>query len=133
MTKATEAMTERAAEKKVERLKRAATLSRTKTATQIMTRLRISKRTLKRYMADPLWEACGGVPLTFTARGRPVQDALSPAEKRTLAAAYALHDGGLKWIVVAEELGIPIDRLKYLRRKDAKNRDRTTLSPAERE
>lgn len=112
-------MTARASEIRVERLKRAAELSRTKTATTIMSELRISKRTLKRYMADPLWEEYGGASLTFTERGRPTRNGLSSAEKQTLAEAYRLHNQGLQWVAVAAELGIEIDQLRYLRRKDA--------------
>ena len=108
---------QRTADNRTQRLKRAAELSRSKTATEIMRELGMSKRTLQRYMADPLWQTHGGQPLTFTQRGRPKRTTLSQAEKRTLAEAHALHQQGHKWIQVAEIMEIPIDRIKYLLKK----------------
>ena len=105
-------------ENREQRIKRAAGLSRTQTATEIMTELDISKRTLQRYMADPLWQKHGGCPLTFTGHGRPTRESLSASEKRTLNAAHNLHKKGLKWYEIAEQLEISIDRLRYLRRKE---------------
>ena len=108
----------RTAEKKTHRLQHAAALSRSKTADEICRQLDISKRTLKRYMADPQWQENGGIQLTLTERGRPTRDTLSETEKQTLAEASALHNQGHKWVEVAERLEIPIGRLEYLRRKE---------------
>ena len=106
------------AKRRVERIKRAAELSQTRSANEIMTELDISRRTLKRYMADPLWQEHGGQPLTLTTGGRPTRETLSTAEKQTLTKAHALHQQGLKWYEVAEALEITIDQLRYLRRKE---------------
>ena len=108
----------RTAENKTHRLQHAAALSRSKTAAEICRELDISKRTLKRYMADPRWQENGGVELTLPERGRPTRDTLSETEKQRLAEAYALHNQGHKWIEVAKILEIPIGRLEYLRRKE---------------
>ena len=102
---------------KAKRLKHAAELSRIRTATEICTELGISTRTLKRYMADPLWKTHGGIQLELTQRGRPTRDTLSRAEKRTLAEAHTHHEQGHTWIQVAEIMEIPIDRIKYLLKK----------------
>lgn len=123
----------RTAENKTQRLKRAAVLSRSKTATEIKTELGISTRTLKRYMADPRWQEYGGIQLTLTERGRPTRDTLSASEKRTLAEAVALHNQGRTWAEAADKLGITLDRLNYLLRKDPEKRDRASLSPADTE
>ena len=105
-------------EKKNQRLQRAAEMSRTvSSASVIMQKLGISKRTLQRYMADPLWQEHGGGPLKFAQRGRPSQNTLSASEQRTLAEAHAIHAQGNKWVQVAEILEIPIRRLKYLLKK----------------
>lgn len=103
---------------KAQRIQRAAEMSRTLSASEIMSELDISKRTLKRYTKDPRWQEHGGRPLTFAERGRPVQETLSTAEKQTLTEAHALHNQGHKWVAVAERLEIPIGRLEYLRRKE---------------
>ena len=121
------------AENKTHRLQRAAVLSRSKTATSIRRELNISKRTLKRYMADPRWQEYGGVQLTLTEKGRPARDTLSETEKQTLAEAAALHNQGRTWAEAAAELGITLDRLNYLLRKDPKKRDHASLSPADTE
>ena len=71
---------QRTAENKTQRLKHAATLSRSKTAAEVCRELDISTRTLKRYMADPRWQENGGIQLTFTERGRPARDTLSETE-----------------------------------------------------
>ena len=108
----------RKTEKKNERLQRAAKLSRhTKSADEIISELCISDRTLKRYVKDPLWQECGGIPLVFQKGGRPVRDTLSHAEQRLLVEATARHDKGLTWQAAADELGITLDRLNYLRHK----------------
>ena len=105
-------------EKKNQRLQRAAEMSRTvSSASVIMQKLGISKRTLQRYMADPLWQEHGGKPLKFAERGRPSQNTLSTSEQRTLTEAHTLHAQGHKWVQVAEILEIPIRRLKYLLKK----------------
>ena len=103
---------------KAQRIQHAARLSLTKTADEICRELDISKRTLKRYMADPKWQENGGVELTLTERGRPTRDTLSETEKQTLTEAHALHTQGHKWVAVAERLDITIGRLEYLRRKE---------------
>lgn len=108
----------RNAEKKTQRLKHAAELSRSKTADEICTELAISKRTLKRYMADPLWQEYGGIQLTMTERGRPTRETLSETEKQSLAEAEALHAQGKKWVEIVQLMGIKIGRLEYLRRKE---------------
>ena len=130
--------------------------------------LSISKRTLQRYMADPLWDQHGGKALTFTSHGRPTRGTLSTAEQQeldevlalyaqghtrteiaqivqlpfnrikyllywfseksatelrytaeteTLKKAVQLHESGMKWIDIPDELGITLNRLRYLRRK----------------
>lgn len=105
-------------DKKNQRLQRAAEMSRTvSSASVIMQKLGISKRTLQRYMAAPLWQKYGGKPLKFAERGRPSQDTLSASEKRTLTEAHTIHDQGHKWVEVAKILEIPIRRLKYLLKK----------------
>ena len=109
---------QRTAENKVNRLKHAAALSRSKTATEVCTELGISTRTLKRYMADPRWQENGGTQLPLKERGRPAQETLSTAEKRQLTEAHALHAQGHKWVEVAKLMGIEIGRLEYLRRKE---------------
>ena len=108
----------RTAENKAQRLKHAAALSRSKSATEVCQELGISTRTLKRYMADPRWQENGGTQLRLTERGRPAQETLSTAEKRQLSEANALHNQGKKWVEVAAIMEIPIGRLEYLRRKE---------------
>ena len=124
---------QRTAENKTQRLKQAATLSQSKMASEICQELNISKRTLKRYMADPLWQESGGIQLTLIERGRPTRNALSESEKRTLAEAYALHNQGLMWVEVAAELEMTIRQLEYLREKDTETREPDPLTAAERE
>ena len=103
------------AKKKEERIKRAAILSRTKTTIEIMTELGISKRTLQRYMADPLWQEHDGQPLTFTGIGRPQRETLSTAEKRLLDEAHAIHQQGRTWVEAAAIMEIPFAHLHHLR------------------
>ena len=122
---------QRTAENKVNRLKHAAALSRSKTATEVCTELGISTRTLKRYMADPRWQKNGGIQLTLTERGRPARDTLSASEKQTLAEAATLHNQGRTWAEVADEMEMTLDRLNYLLRKDPEKRDRASLSDTE--
>ena len=109
---------QRTADNKTQRLKHAAELSRTQTATEIMRELGMSKRTLQRYMADPLWQENGGIQLTLTKAGRPPRDTLSETEKRTLTEAYALHNQGLTWAEVAAELQMTLRQLQWLRRNE---------------
>ena len=113
-------------EKKEQRIKRAAGLSRTQSVTEIMTELDITKRTLQRYMTDPLWQKHGGRPLTFKGHGRPTRENLSASEKRTLDEAHNLHAQGLKWYEIAEQLEISIDQLRYLRRKQRETHRKET-------
>ena len=124
---------QRSAENKAKRLKRGAALSRSKTATEVCTELGISQRTLKRYMADPLWQENGGVQLTLTERGRPTRDTLSETELQTLTEAEALQQQGMTLAKVAAEMDLTIDRLKYLRRKTPDKRDTAPLTPADTE
>ena len=119
---------QRTADNKTQRLKHAAELSRTRTATEICTDLGISTRTLKRYMADPLWQENGGIQLELTQRGRPKRTTLSETEKRTLTEAYALHEQGRTWVEVAEILEMTLRALQWLRRNETVQ---DTLSHAE--
>ena len=122
----------RTADNKTQRLKHAATLSRTKTATEVCRELGMSKRTLKRYMADPRWQENGGIQLTLTKTGRPTRDTLSETEKQRLTEAHTLHNQGQTWVEVAAELQMTIEQLKYLRRKDTEKSEPDPLTPAER-
>ena len=124
---------QRTTDNKTQRLKHAAELSRTLTATEICTELGISTRTLKRYMADPLWQENGGIQLELTKRGRPTRDTLSHAEKRTLAEAKALHNQGNTWVQVAEILEMTIEQLRHLRRKDTGKSEPDPMTDTERE
>ena len=108
----------RVAENKARRLQRAAELSQSKSAAAIMRELGISDRTLKRYVADPRWQEYGGnSDLAFPPRGRPKRHTLSVSEKRTLAEMDVRYERLNRWEEVADEMGLPIDRIKYLLRK----------------
>ena len=111
-------------DKKEGRIQITAELSHTKTVTEIMEIMKISKRTLQRYMTDPLWHEHNGRPLTFAKRGRPTRTTLSPAEELQLIEAHLWHDDGHKWVEVAEIMQIPIRRLKYLLKKERAEKKR---------
>jgi hypothetical protein len=102
---------------KAERIRTAAELSREKPPADICRQLDISFRTLKRYEKDPRWKAYGGVdlPKYFTTAGRPRRD--PETDKALLQEANRRHNAGEKWINIADQLGLTIRQLEYLRSK----------------
>ena len=104
---------------KESRIRAAARLSRDTPPAEICQLLGINQRTLRRYAKDPRWKANGGVdlptPLYLKKKGRPQNP--PETEKTLLTEAHRLHDGGMKWKAVAEELGLTIRQLEYLRSK----------------
>ena len=104
-------------------VKRAARLSHKHDGDAICKRLGISRITLKRYIQSPLWTELGGTtrplfPVSGPKGGRPSGiPTLTPAEKRILQKSKTLRDKGLKWGVIADQLGIHRDKLYYLRKK----------------
>ena len=108
-------------------VKRAANLSHKNDGDAICKRLGISRITLKRYIQSPLWIEYGGTtrplfPVSSPKGGRPSGiPTLTPAEKRILKKAEVLRDKGLKWGVIADQLGIHRDKLYYLRKKKGGN------------
>ena len=105
------------AEKKTERIRKAAALSKTKKPTEICETLKISEATLKRYAKDPRWQEYGGVklPRNFKKTGRPVND--PETERKLVAEARTLHRKERTWYRVAAVMGMTIGQLEYLRRK----------------
>ena len=107
-------------QQKAERLKTAAVLSHSETAENIMSAVDISKRTLQRYLQDPLWRVYDGNPdLTFPKgeSGRPKKATLSEEESEMLTEANRLHSLENTWVQVANILKIPFSRLRTLRKR----------------
>ena len=104
-------------EKRKERIRAAALLSQNIPPAEICRVMDIDTQTLKRYSRDPLWKQHGGadLPRYFTKNGRPPDD---PAqEKQLLTEGYRLHNAGMTWEEVGEQMGLPARRLEHLRNK----------------
>lgn len=108
---------------KANRIRAAARLSQDTPPAEICQLLGISPRTLRRYADDPRWKENGGVDLptplylklNLKKKGRPQND--QEKEKKLLTEAHRLHDDGMKWKAIADQLGISIRQLEYLRSK----------------